>query len=454
MRGNQLAGLIAQGNSGSIPACAGEPKVAKIVKRFYRVYPRVCGGTSSSSRTTRRCWGLSPRVRGNRARAILGRENIWSIPACAGEPDQRRNTGAIHKVYPRVCGGTGGRRCAGAASNGLSPRVRGNRVDKPRSALRIRSIPACAGEPGYRAQTPDRASVYPRVCGGTAATGKTGHIPSGLSPRVRGNRLCNQLPLHHSRSIPACAGEPTGCAMRSTSRKVYPRVCGGTVSEISEKIDAGGLSPRVRGNLRPPLRRRVGRGSIPACAGEPLKFFHHGSEVEVYPRVCGGTITRLWPLAAQMGLSPRVRGNRLGRPRPSGPGGSIPACAGEPSLGSAGIGESGVYPRVCGGTPKRSLFVSTSAKELPPNCTSPGRSRQHRLSPSAPLPIPEFAGRLPPMAPSRSLLSNPAASRHTTQPILSRPSPLCRLSCLATCIRRALSPTLPRPENLDNALRH
>ena len=34
--------------------------------------------------------------------------------------------------------------------------------------------------------------------------------------------------------------------------------------------------------------------------------------VEVYPRVCGGTAAGVPSAALQRGLSPRVRGNRLG----------------------------------------------------------------------------------------------------------------------------------------------
>ncbi len=51
--------------------------------------------------------------------------------------------------------------------------------------------------------------------------------------------------------------------------KVYPRVCGGTISADHGKIPPNGLSPRVRGNQEQvPLLRHLS-GSIPACAGEP-----------------------------------------------------------------------------------------------------------------------------------------------------------------------------------------
>ena len=116
------------------------------------------------------------------------------------------------------------------------------------------------------------------------------------------------------RSIPACAGEP------------------GAGSGAGCGCGCGGLSPRVRGN-------RQDDGAL-AVVGS----------VRVYPRVCGGTRSAAVREAAARGLSPRVRGNQRIRvaamPHP----GSIPACAGEPFLQDASIDAREIYPRVCGGT--------------------------------------------------------------------------------------------------------
>ena len=72
---------------------------------------------------------------------------------------------------------------------------------------------------------------------------------------------------------------------------------------------AVGLSPRVRGNR---LRLDAGaaaRGSIPACAGEPPSMPLDSPSRTVYPRVCGGTSFDKLGLSIDEGLSPRVRGN-------------------------------------------------------------------------------------------------------------------------------------------------
>ena len=102
------------GRSRSIPACAGEPIPDQLLLMSIsaRVYPRVCGGTSSLQEPRHRTCddGLSPRVRGN-PQTFAGR----SITNRTG-------------VYPRVCGGT-------LWAQGQFGRHA------------TRSIPACAGEP-------------------------------------------------------------------------------------------------------------------------------------------------------------------------------------------------------------------------------------------------------------------------------------------------------------------
>ena len=91
-------------------------------------------------------------------------------------------------------------------------------------------------------------AVYPRVCGGTADTETERPRLKGLSPRVRGNRIRNGVWQPGGGSIPACAGEPMSRLSRQIRKRVYPRVCGGTDAMARSGFQAGGLSPRVRGN--------------------------------------------------------------------------------------------------------------------------------------------------------------------------------------------------------------
>ena len=295
-----------------------------------RVYPRVCGGTGCAPRTENQARGLSPRVRGNRNPTWARPEAVRSIPACAGEPSAGQRTGRWTGVYPRVCGGTKTGCELVSPTAGLSPRVRGNPREGVVRSRRIGSIPACAGEPCMPMLSIGTLRVYPRVCGGTGNSGGYKIVVPGLSPRVRGNRCHPMRMLERRRSIPACAGEPRDDWDGVYGLTVYPRVCGGT-GRLGEPATTGcGLSPRVRGNpTQLPLVDAPTR-SIPACAGEPSRYPTGMMMSAVYPRVCGGTLQALRIPASQHGLSPRVRGNphRSGsRWKESG---SIPACAGEP----------------------------------------------------------------------------------------------------------------------------
>ena len=178
---------------------------------------------------------------------------------------------------------------------GLSPRVRGNRGTNDESLQGPRSIPACAGEPRPRSVTISTSSVYPRVCGGTDGTECTGAVPTGLSPRVRGNLRGGRRDVHGGGSIPACAGEPTCSPPRRPCTPVYPRVCGGTGDEDLQARVGHGLSPRVRGNRTEETGDEDSERSIPACAGEPRGPEGMRPSSAVYPRVCGGTTRSVRP---------------------------------------------------------------------------------------------------------------------------------------------------------------
>ena len=213
--------------------------------------------------------GLSPRVRGNRLRQVLIDRLQGSIPACAGEPESTIPANRLPLVYPRVCGGTSKRPIILSKEQGLSPRVRGNRGAGENDRPAERSIPACAGEPYPRCRSEGARKVYPRVCGGTLPPELLAALCQGLSPRVRGNPVTVKSRLLLTRSIPACAGEPRAETAFATGPAVYPRVCGGTWNSCGKCLPKTGLSPRVRGNRTLQPARKVRARSIPACAGEP-----------------------------------------------------------------------------------------------------------------------------------------------------------------------------------------
>ena len=233
----------------------------------------MCGGTDRQCLERRVFRGLSPRVRGNLSCGHSRPIRSGTIPACAGEPRSDRSSPRLSRDYPRVCGGTSGSPGILASMLGLSPRVRGNRVPAGKPFLKFGTIPACAGEPGRGAAVRRLSRDYPRVCGGTASPPSSLSSNSGLSPRVRGNRRRfpggDTLPG----TIPACAGEPAPHRASAPGAGDYPRVCGGTFDPSGETLNVKGLSPRVRGNRADHVVGSAGEGTIPACAGEPSVGF-------------------------------------------------------------------------------------------------------------------------------------------------------------------------------------
>ena len=210
------------------------------------------------------------------------------------------------------------------------------------------SIPARAGEPTRRCWRECLPRVYPRACGGTGSSSHGFADRKGLSPRVRGNRSASGRVRFKSGSIPARAGEPPRTLSLAFRGQVYPRACGGTPAHRTLAEVYQGLSPRVRGNLAIEHCERSKYRSIPARAGEPRLPRTARTEPRVYPRACGGTPRRERQRIRPDGLSPRVRGNPLAMLDCDGPQGSIPARAGEPPRWPGPACSRRVYPRACG----------------------------------------------------------------------------------------------------------
>ena len=208
VRGNLVICAIQSPLVRSIPARAGEPWCPGFPASPGWVYPRACGGTAGQRVQERRQEGLSPRVRGNPDRPTRRTAGAGSIPARAGEPAPAGIENGGPGVYPRACGGTDRSARSTQRVSGLSPRVRGNPKNPTGTAYAFRSIPARAGEPLARHILLKQPGVYPRACGGTRCERTRPFPPAGLSPRVRGNPQFTDSRCPGHRSIPARAGEP------------------------------------------------------------------------------------------------------------------------------------------------------------------------------------------------------------------------------------------------------
>ena len=134
--------------AGSIPACAGEPYTWQPDShRGTRSIPACAGEPAVWEDRLMLSIGLSPRVRGNlvcRRRFAIG---SGSIPACAGEPTGPRQRTHRPGVYPRVCGGTTSSCSSRYFVIGSIPACAGEPSVAHACRCGPRSIPACAGEP-------------------------------------------------------------------------------------------------------------------------------------------------------------------------------------------------------------------------------------------------------------------------------------------------------------------
>ena len=111
---------------------------------------------------------------------------------------------------------------------GLSPPRRGNQRDNDDRAVPDGSIPAQAGEPRSSTRPPARPAVYPRPSGGTGRWLASTPTERGLSPPKRGNPAGESEDALRLRSIPAQAGEPACDGKKRACARVYPRPSGGT----------------------------------------------------------------------------------------------------------------------------------------------------------------------------------------------------------------------------------
>ena len=211
-------------------------------------------------------------------------------------------------------------------------------------------IPACAGQPHAPRALYLLLGAYPRVCGATGRAGASPRPRLGLSPRVRGNLLQLVNDADCIGPIPACAGQPRAQGSTWATSRAYPRVCGATYRRIRVVRFSMGLSPRVRGNRNDIHARRIGKGPIPACAGQPTQIWREALADRAYPRVCGATSSLQATTTGTWGLSPRVRGNRNYIPDEGFGAGPIPACAGQPGVQCGPLSARRAYPRVCGAT--------------------------------------------------------------------------------------------------------
>ena len=395
-----------------IPACAGNSRPIRRICRGPPVHPRVCGElrgrrsatpspAGSSPRVRRNSLrlkslafvlaGSSPRVRGTRRQRIGRRPLMRFIPACAGNSCCGAATPWRCPVHPRVCGELVSGSNSQSSGRGSSPRVRGTHPHHGRQRVRLRFIPACAGNSAASIAFRIRATVHPRVCGELWWNDDTFPADDGSSPRVRGTPRAKRRLFAIARFIPACAGNSHLADRREDGRagssprvrgtrqgvsggrrvvQVHPRVCGELSSPVAPiprgrrfiPACAGNsawacagtgrrtVHPRVCGELPPPHRLRgATERFIPACAGNSAPACVYGRLQPVHPRVCGELELQALRALRHRRFIPACAGNSLPALRANvSATGSSPRVRGTRKTPCVGLASCAVHPRVCG----------------------------------------------------------------------------------------------------------
>ena len=124
----------------------------------------------------------------------------------AGNSSKCRSISVAGPVYPRGCGELKVAKIPNFNAIGLSPWVRGTRDGRNGSAVVYRFIPVGAGNSlGYMGVSIE-LPVYPRGCGELSLWGAAMVALNGLSPWVRGTRVESKYCMFLSRFIPVGAG--------------------------------------------------------------------------------------------------------------------------------------------------------------------------------------------------------------------------------------------------------
>ena len=186
--------------------------------------------------------------------------------------------------------------------------MRGTLTTAGRYGIRIRFIPAYAGNTQYHNHNPSCSPVHPRVCGEHVRPDVEIHEIPGSSPRMRGTRSALGKIRLSTRFIPAYAGNTGAILSPKVEIPVHPRVCGKHRPLKQAECNRTGSSPRMRGTHASHESVDRNRRFIPAYAGNTFRMRSATTDQAVHPRVCGEHIrlTRLRTCA--FGSSPRMRG--------------------------------------------------------------------------------------------------------------------------------------------------
>ena len=209
-----------------IPAHAGNSDCGVVTGIPTSVHPRACGEQRYSRLGRIDSGGSSPRMRGTGAGQGAGGFGDRFIPAHAGNRAGSRWGRWGRPVHPRACGEQADIGDIEHCAAGSSPRMRGTATAWSASLRAGRFIPAHAGNSSVMSIRISTAPVHPRACGEQVTTAVRLNATSGSSPRMRGTGTRPQSRQLRIRFIPAHAGNRWPYTGECPKNSVHPRACG------------------------------------------------------------------------------------------------------------------------------------------------------------------------------------------------------------------------------------
>ena len=173
-------------------------------------------------------------------------------------------------------------------------------------------------------------------------------VATGSSPHARGTPT--QWLCQHDlvRFIPACAGNALAGVIASSGRAVHPRMRGERIRNPPPTQRHVGSSPHARGTLEEQFVIWRPIRFIPACAGNASTRSPGLGQWSVHPRMRGERSVLQEAPPSGDGSSPHARGTLRSRPAPAYRPRFIPACAGNAAARTCPGGRDPVHPRMRG----------------------------------------------------------------------------------------------------------
>ena len=256
-----------------IPAGAGNSGTSSDKSGYPAVYPRWRGELFCAGRFISNTPGLSPLARGTLLIMRIMRSAARFIPAGAGNSWPGFVKQSHIKVYPRWRGELFCVFFCDDPKRGLSPLARGTHPEINGDGAFTRFIPAGAGNSCRCITKRLQCPVYPRWRGELSKLKHCTQASGGLSPLARGTQWGNNMAVLRLRFIPAGAGNSQILHALRRVIPVYPRWRGELIPSSTSTTCARGLSPLARGTRGGIHEDRAARRFIPAGAGNSLKVY-------------------------------------------------------------------------------------------------------------------------------------------------------------------------------------